>query len=252
MIAWVREAFGHGFYAALLVVVVLATLLLAWLNGWRDTAKGVLPRLLVVWALVSVPFVLFDAGAHWRGWWDFEPAFRQGGELLGLPWEEILLMFLMAGPLVLLFRLVERRLEGRTVPPRVSRAGLGLLALVAVAFLVLDPAARRERTVIDLVLFWAMLAVLGLTPTLISRTAYWVWLGLAGIFFVSLDWVLSNLPLVHYDPRYNSGRYLLGVPVDDYFYAGTLFPAYLWAFAVAAPRTLARFARDPDAAQPTA
>jgi hypothetical protein len=64
MIAWVREAFGHGFYAALLVVVVLATLLLAWLNGWRDTAKGVLPRLLVVWALVSVPFVL---GLRGRG-----------------------------------------------------------------------------------------------------------------------------------------------------------------------------------------
>jgi lycopene cyclase domain-containing protein len=252
MIAWVREAAGHGFYAALLAVVVLAMVLLAWRNGWHDTTRVVLPRLVVVWSLVSVPFVLFDAAAHRRGWWSFEPAYRQGGELLGLPWEEILLLFLMAGPLVLLFRLVERGLNGKALPLGLARGGLVLLALVAVAWLALDPAARRERTVIDLALFWAMLAVLGFTPALIGRAAYWAWLSLAAVFFVSLDWVLSSLPLVHYDPRYNSGRYLLGVPVDDYFYAGTLFPAYVWAFAVAAPRALARSARRPDGTQPIA
>lgn len=202
----------HYAYWALLLasgIVPLCLALARWRFGW---GKAEWLRLVQVFLLVSVPFVLLDSISHSRGWWAYNPDFVTGLHFLGLPLEEIAFFFVVPFACLYIYHALAILRPDAAWQWRLGRVlGWALLG-AAVVLAVIEP---RERTLFDLALFLTIGLVALRRP--FSRAEV-TWLMIVVGLFLIVNTILTALPIVTYDTAYGS-RFRIGtIPFEDALY----------------------------------
>jgi len=202
----------HAYLAtlALITVMPLISAIVRWRFAW---AKHDWLRLLQVFALVSVPFVLLDSLSHARGWWAYNPDFVMGVRLLGLPVEEIMFFFVVPFACLYLYSAMQR--AAPDVPFRRAWLWRGVIGLAVVAGIILAIIEPKERTIFDAVLF-AVVGTVAMFRRPTRTTAIWLLLVL-GLFLV-VNTVLTALPIVAYDATFGSMYRIGTIPFEDALY----------------------------------
>lgn len=202
-------------YALLLAVIGSTVLILAtvpWKYQWRTADWN---RLLYVYLVVSVPFVLIDSISHARGWWAYNSQHVGSASFLGLPIEECLFFFVIPFACLYLYSAMAKL---KVLSSPVTRQWLYIALCLSVLFAVLTAVMQPlERTIVDAILLALVVGIFIFVRPRITR-AFLVWVGAVLILFFVTNSILTGLPIVTYDHAFGSAMRIGSVPIEDFWY----------------------------------
>lgn len=227
--------FAYWGLLGLTAVVPLALSFARWQLRW---GKREWLRLLRVFMLVSVPFVLLDALSHARGWWAYNPHFITGVRLAGLPLEEIMFFFVIPFACLYLYSAAVRVAKDSPIGRLwLWRMVLGIFVAASILLAATQP---KERTIVDAAVFIAVaVAAMVRPPTRLGA----LWLTVVVGLFLVVNTVLTALPIVTYDTAFGSAYRLGTIPFEDVLYNFNFLYLCLLVWHSESPRKLSRAAR---------
>lgn len=191
-----------------------------------DTHKKT-QRLLIAYALVSVPFILWDIFATSRGHWSFAKDYTLGISLFGLPVEEIAFFFTVPFGCMLVWDSLKR------VQGRISRKySMGLLvgvSLASAAFMAIGYGREYTQLVTAVALF--TVSVLFWTGRhVIEQKRFWAYQAICVGLFIVFNLYLTAIPIVSYGAMHNLGIRFMTIPIEDFFFNFALLNLFLLAY----------------------
>ena len=208
-----------------------------------------IPAILFSYALVSIPFIIWDVIATERGHWHFNPDYIIGFKIFGLPIEEIL--FFITVPYACLFTyeafiyyIGEKKLEVPSWP----FSALAIICVIGAVIFI-----NQEYTFIDLLVF-AMFLVTAVIfkEYIIKSKIYWIYLGASLGFFIVVNYLLTSIPIVQYGSDMIWGAQdpwnyrFITIPLEDFFYNISMLGFYLIAYAYFMTNYLKRTHTKPE------
>lgn len=180
------------------------------------------PSLLLSVALTSAVFVTWDVIAHQRNDWQFSQLHTMPWRILSLPVEELL--FFLSVPFSCLFLYETIALY---IPEKKYSFKPGILIALVILFLAAAFIFSSRYYTFTVSLFCAsvMLYFLFNTSLLLSRR-YLLFIAVSYVPFFIINYLLTSLPVVTYNPKAILGIRVLSIPVEDFFYSFSLLSTY--------------------------
>ena len=182
------------------------------------------PSVLLSTLLFAPIYITWDSFASQRGDWAFNNTFISGPGLFNLPFEEILFFFTVPFSILFIYETIKyfvlrKRLEIKN------------LYFVSVIFLFLSAAAifSEKAYTFTVFLFCAasVIATIVFSPMLLRSNIYWRTIDISYIPFFIVNYILTALPVVTYNPKAILGIKLLTIPVEDFFYSFSMISLLL-------------------------
>ena len=219
---------GNATYCAILLLTLAGPLVAMATFRQARLSRAEWRRMLMVFACVSIPFVLLDAVQHARGWWAYNPEMILGPRLFGLPLEEVAFFFVVPFSSLCLYGFLRKvpALQAVTAV-RVSRLAVFAMG-VALLLALIEP---KERTVFDAALCVAAAGAVGALLWRYRLHRYdAVWLCAIATLFFAVNGLLTALPVVTYNPIFGSVLRFGSIPLADGLYNVSLLVGSLLVF----------------------
>lgn len=194
----------------------------AFWRQWRGIVCGL--------ALVSVPFIIWDALAAQAGHWQFSQTYTLGINMWGLPLEEIL--FFITVPLgCMVVWILLGRVHNATRPLTVIKHARWLLlsaipVLMGLAVLAGTPSYTR----LALVAAAITCVVLSWHGQLVVSGRFMVFQLCSFALFLVCNTILTGLPVIMYGAQAVTGWKVGTIPVEDFLYNFALLNLFLVAY----------------------
>ncbi|HOW35048.1 MAG TPA: lycopene cyclase domain-containing protein [Candidatus Omnitrophota bacterium] len=174
------------------------------------------PELFLSILSVGTVFIVWDVMATARGDWGFNARYVLGMNFFGLPLEEVLFFVVVPFSCIFIYEVIALYIKegGFRIPRAVFLVwAMGFLAL---AFF------NQERAYTFTVLMFcgaAMLLTLWFLPGLLNSSRYWLFILAGYVPFLIVNYILTALPVVVYNPAAVWGVRVLTIPLEDFFYS---------------------------------
>jgi lycopene cyclase domain-containing protein len=173
---------------------------------------------------VGILYILWDIAATRRGDWAFNAEYITGISAFGLPIEEILFFITVPFSCIFIYESLSVYLENRVLKlPRTLFIILGL-------FFVTAGFSFGNQSYTSIVSFFTgaffiISSVFGFGILRSSR--YWIYIAITLIPFFIVNYLLTSLPVVTYNPAAIFGIRITTIPVEDFFYSFSLLSFYI-------------------------
>lgn len=221
-------------YLIINILVIAVPVLFSFDNNIKFYKK--LPCLFLSILIVGFFYVLWDSFAAGRGDWSFNENFLVGINIFNLPLEEILFFITVPYSIIFLFETAKfyfsKRLSN-VLPYKKSFYNLISILLVAIAFIYL----KRDYTFIVLN-FTALFIFLAniFYPHLLQSRLYWFFMLFSFVPFLIVNYFLTSLPIITYNPEAIWGIRLITIPAEDLFYSFSMISFYLLVYTYLSER----------------
>jgi len=172
----------------------------------------------VIFAALPVAsiYIIWDSIASARGDWSFNGNLISGHLLFRLPVEEILFFFTVSFSIIFIFETVKYFVKRKNIIIKNYYFTAGIILLIALAVIF----SGRIYTFTVLIFSAASVsAVLLLFPALLHSNIYWWTIGISYVPFFIVNYILTSLPVVIYNPEAIIGIRVKTIPVEDLFYS---------------------------------
>ena len=188
-----------------------------------------LPAVIISIISVGIFFIAWDISATEKGDWSFNPEFVSGLKIGGLPYEEIL--FFITVPYSILFIYESLRLYIKEKTYDINRmlllTGMIIFAGASYFFINLNYTSN-VMTAMLIVLLVALLSgrTFGITNVLL------ITLLVSFIPFIIVNYLLTSLPVLIYNPEAITGIKFITIPAEDFFYSFSMISAWLMIYSI--------------------
>ncbi|MBK9331201.1 MAG: lycopene cyclase domain-containing protein [Ignavibacteria bacterium] len=188
-----------------------------------------LPAVIISIISVGIFFIAWDISATEKGDWSFNPEFVSGLKIGGLPYEEIL--FFITVPYSILFIYESLRLYIKEKTYDINRmlllTGMIIFAGASYFFINLNYTSN-VMTAMLIVLLVALLSgrTFGITNVLL------ITLLVSFIPFIIVNYFLTSLPVLIYNPEAITGIKFITIPAEDFFYSFSMISAWLMIYSI--------------------
>lgn len=183
-----------------------------------------LPAVLASIAVVSSAFIIWDSIAAMRGDWSFNSEHVHGARIFGLPIEEILFFVTVPYSTLFIYESLNFHFTERII-------AVNYLYFIAFAVILTVTAVIFSNQYYTLtVLLSAALFIASaflLERRILFSNIYWLFVLVCYLPFFIVNYILTSLPVVSYNPEAVWGIRLLTIPLEDLFYSFALVSFYL-------------------------
>lgn len=176
-------------------------------------------------------FILWDMFAVKRGDWYFNTQYINGIYLFSLPLEEILFFITIPYSSIFLYETLKFYLQ-KKIPNNEFHLKKIYPALIIAALLILSVVFINRYYTFTIMSFCAvfLLVSMFLFYDLLTSKLYWIFISATYIPFIIVNYFLTSLPIVIYNPEAIWGIRFLTIPVEDFFYSYSLLSLYLFIY----------------------
>ncbi|MFH1196601.1 MAG: lycopene cyclase domain-containing protein [bacterium] len=177
--------------------------------------------------IVGIVFIIWDAIAASRNDWSFNPEYLLGIYFYKLPLEE--LFFFVSVPYSCLFLyetglyyLGDKRVK---FSKYIALIAAGIIIIAGIIFL-------DQYYTFTVLLFSAIFLIVAVIfhKELLASKLYWMFISFTYIPFFIVNYFLTSLPIVEYNPLAIWGIRIISIPIEDFFYSFSLLSFYLMVY----------------------
>jgi lycopene cyclase domain-containing protein len=204
-------------YLLINIVVIAIPLLFSFERKVRFYRR--LPAVAASIGIVGGVYLVWDVIATARGDWAFSEDHTIGFSILGLPIEEILFFVTVPYACIFLYETLRAYLPDGTVPLYRWWYGILSIVLIATAFFFTD-----QPYTFTVLLFNAAFFILSLFfyRVLLGSRLYWLFMGISFVPFFTVNYILTSVPIVTYNPEAFWGIRITTIPAEDFLYSFSL------------------------------
>lgn len=209
-------------YLLINLFIILIPLLLSFENKVKFYTKFKNVFLTII--IVGIIFLTWDVLAAQRGDWSFNKEFTFNINLLGLPFEEIL--FFITVPYSILFVYESLSFYIKNKEFNVSK----LISFIISVFFIFIAFMNSERNYTFTVLFYCGLIFLlsfFYFHKIIFSKVFLITILVSFIPFLAVNYLLTSLPVVEYNPAAITGIRITTIPLEDFFYSFSMISSWL-------------------------
>jgi lycopene cyclase domain-containing protein len=211
-------------YSYLLINIFIIAVPLWYTLDERTAYYRRLPAVGLSIGVVSGCYLIWDSFVTARGEWSFNSRYLTGAQVFNLPVEEVLFFFTVPYSCLFIYEVVRYATKRTSVKlPNALVAAAVVLLLTASIVFHLQGYTSKALASCGFFLVAAML----LDRPLLDSKQYWIWLAICYIPFLIVNFVLTALPVVEYNPRAIFGVRVFTIPVEDFFYNYAMLSFYL-------------------------
>ncbi|HAY32769.1 MAG TPA: lycopene cyclase domain-containing protein [Ignavibacteria bacterium] len=188
-----------------------------------------IPAVIITIISVGIFFIAWDIRATEKGDWSFNPEFVSGLKFGGLPYEEIL--FFITVPYSILFVYESLRFYIKEKTYEISRMLLPacIIIFAAASYYFKNLSYTSNVMTAMLIVFLAALLFVrffGITNILL------ITLLVSFIPFIIVNYFLTSLPVLIYNPEAITGIRFITIPAEDFFYSFSMISAWLMVYSI--------------------
>ncbi|MBK8551033.1 MAG: lycopene cyclase domain-containing protein [Ignavibacteria bacterium] len=215
-------------YLIINLLIILVPLALSFEKKIKFT-RNIIPVLISILA-TSALFISWDIDATRRGDWSFNPQYVNSFKILGLPVEEILFFITVPYSILFVYECINYYLKNKDFSN--YRIMLLIFSIIIFSAGILFIGTYYTSTVLLIGgLIFAMIFFFG-SKILLSKAAL-ITLSISIIPFLIVNYILTSLPVVIYNPDAITGIRFTTIPVEDFLYSLSLIPMCLFVYAFA-------------------
>jgi lycopene cyclase domain-containing protein len=191
-----------------------------------------LPAVLISMVMVGFLFVTWDIYATVNSHWMFNPEYISGVKIFKLPFEELL--FFITVPYAMLFLYetfifyLKERADFNIEVKKISLI-ISLIFLIAAILLYTKPYTFLAFISVALYFFISY----RFYNHGINSGLFWIFILFSYLPFFIVNYLLTSLPVVIYNPGAIIGTRITTIPVEDFFYSFALIAFYSMVYTIA-------------------
>lgn len=214
-------------YLAINIFIVLIPLLLSFEKNVRFYRK--LKNVFFTIFIVAVVFITWDAIATKRGDWSFNSDHTGSTELFGLPIEEILFFVTVPYSIIFIFESLSFYLKER--PYSFNKKYFLILSVI---FLIAGLINYDKNYTAVILILCSMLFMISFNydhKVYTSKISILTIL-ISFIPFLIVNYILTSLPVVEYNPDAITGIRITTIPAEDFFYSFAMISSWLIVYSL--------------------
>jgi lycopene cyclase domain-containing protein len=215
-------------YLLLNIFIILVPLLLTFEQKLKFYKK-LLPYLISI-LIVSSIYIIWDVIAAKRGDWAFNPDYLARTYLFGLPLEEILFFITVPYSIIFIYETANFYLKERRI--FFNRYLYFFLIILLLLGIVLFRDQEYTLTVFIYCLVFFVLSTFFYHDILKSKI-FWFTILISYLPFLVVNYILTSLPIVTYNPNAIWGNRFLTIPLEDFFYSFSMNSLWLLVYLIA-------------------
>ena len=176
-------------------------------------------RLLVIFLIISVPFILWDVWAARQGHWLFNDNYTLPYRFLGLPIEEILFFITVPYAMIYVWDVFKKHYKDSN--SIFTHYGLLYVAILAVCALLAIIYWEQGYTR-SVALAGAFTSVILLCTSLAYTKIFILFQGAHLVLFFVSNTVLTAMPIISYGPHSIIGTRIGSIPIEDFIFSFSL------------------------------
>lgn len=215
-------------YLLINIFIIIVPLLLTFEKKLKFYKK--LPALLISILLVSTVYIIWDSYAAKAGDWAFNPQYLIGIYLFDLPLEEILFFITVPFSIIFIYETAKFYLKEKEIffSTYIYLSVMILLIVGAILF------SNQNYTLIVLCFCLAFFIIaLFFYRTIIKSKIFWVTVLISYLPFLIVNYLLTSLPIVTYNPDAIWGNRFLTIPLEDFLYSFSMISFWLLIYLIA-------------------
>jgi len=215
-------------YLLINIFTIIVPLLLTFEQNLRFYKK--LRSVLISVLIVSSIYTIWDSFAAHSGDWSFDPKYLIGTYFFGLPLEEILFFITVPYSIIFIYETANYYLKERKIFfNRYLYFAIMILLIVGIFLF-----AYQIYTMIVLTYCLAFfILALFLFPAVLKSKIFWLTILISYLPFLVVNYILTSLPIVSYNPNAIWGNRFLTIPLEDFFYSFSMISFWLLAYLIA-------------------
>ena len=189
--------------------------------------------------LVGIPFLIWDSIAISRGDWMFNHKYIIGINFFNLPIEEILFFITVPYSIIFLYETFIYYLKGK--PSKFKNAYLVGLSpvLILTGFIFF----QQNYTFTVFIFLAIIFSLIGFSKLNFIRNKNFIYFILISFIpFLIVNYFLTSLPILVYNPSAIWGERFLTIPLEDFVYSVSLVLSYLFTYELAKEKWLRKSA----------
>ena len=209
-------------YLLINLFIILIPLLLSFENKVKFHTKFKNVFLTII--IVGIIFLTWDVLATKRGDWSFNKEFTFNINILGLPFEEILFFITVPYSILFVYESLSFYLKDREF--NVSK----LISLIISALFIFTAFINSDRNYTFTVLIYCGLIFLlsfFYFQKIIFSKVFLSTVIISFIPFIAVNYLLTSLPVVEYNPEAITGIRISTIPLEDFFYSFAMITSWL-------------------------
>ncbi len=218
-----------SYYLILNIIIIIIPLVFSFEKKIKFYKK--LRELSISILTVGSIFILWDIFAVKRSDWYFNTQYINGIYLFSLPLEEILFFITIPYSSIFLYETIKFYLQKKIINNELHLKRI-YPAFITAVLLILSVVYINQYYTFTVLIFCAvfLLVALFLFNDILSSKLYWIFISITFIPFIIVNYFLTSLPIVIYNPEAIWGIRFLTIPVEDFFYSYTLLSLYLFIY----------------------
>ena len=179
--------------------------------------------------IVGGCYIIWDAVATARGDWWFNHKYVMDFELLGLPIEEILFFITVPYSLIFIYEAFQYFIGDKEL-----KVNVRLFFIPSIIFIVLGAIFYDQYYTITVMVSCGLFFVVAviILPQMLRSRIYWLYISIAFIPFFVMNYLLTSIPIVLYNPEAMWNVRITTIPVEDFFYNFSLLSFYLMIYLI--------------------
>lgn len=182
--------------------------------------------------IVGLFYVSWDVYAAANYHWWFNTEFTGNTKIAGLPLEEILFFITVPYSMIFLYEVFIFYFNDKIniqPPSRITFRIMSLLLFISALFMV-----NNAYSLIALISCSLCFLLMGnLYFSRIIPGIFWIFIAFSFVPFITVNYLLTSLPVVLYNHNAITGYRFLTIPAEDFFYSFSLVSFYLMIYLAA-------------------
>ncbi|HMS64947.1 MAG TPA: lycopene cyclase domain-containing protein [Ignavibacteria bacterium] len=174
--------------------------------------------------IVGIIFIIWDIVAVKRGDWSFNTDFTFNKTLFGLPFEEIL--FFITVPYSIIFVYESLSFYFKDKKYNVSKFIYLIFAFIFIALALINFDRNYTFTLLLYCGLIFLTSFFGIHKVMFTRVIL-ITLLISFIPFLIVNYILTSLPVVEYNPEAITGIRVSTIPIEDFFYSFSMITSWL-------------------------
>lgn len=189
-----------------------------------------LRNVLVSIIVVGIPLVIWDYFATKIGVWSFNNIYTTGVKLISLPLEEILFFIVVPYSMIFLWETFNFYFKSKTI--NISKNIFAIFASISIIISLININHNYTFTVfLYLSIVFAISYFIRFNLFNSISTIYFLFLSF--VPFLIVNYFLTSIPIVIYNPAEFSNIRIYTIPLEDFFYSFLLVYSYILVYELA-------------------
>lgn len=179
--------------------------------------------------IVGVVFLIWDSIAVERGDWSFNKEYVTESNFVNLPFEEILFFITVPYSILFIYECLKHYLKDITYT--VNKTVPLILILIFIIFGIIFYPKHYTSTVL---IFSGLILFLGfifMSKVILSKV-FFLTVMISYIPFFVVNYILTSIPIVIYNPAAILGIRILTIPIEDFIYSFSMILSWILVYSL--------------------